>query len=159
MSGQRSHFRDVLIWDLNDNEDRIPLGGLTLTAGVTNTDFRQMLDILLIISGDYVVQNERGNEILRDTHPLLPGNYTVIADTIEVSLLLNIYRVFSFLIILSRLTMRSHIREYTLSLPVPEYNHSKNKSKLATVVALFQKSKIIELHRTGGDLKLHTSSH
>lgn len=157
MSGRRSHFRDVLIWDLNDNEDRIPLGGLTLTAGVTNTDFRQMLDILLIISDDYVVQNERGNEILRDTQPLLPGNYTVIANTIEVSLFTKY--LWSLFVILSRLTMRSHIREHTLSPPVPEYNRSKNKSKLATVVALFQKSKIIELHRTGGDLKLHTSSH
>jgi hypothetical protein len=87
MPGKRSRFRDVFIWDLNDdNEDRIPLGGLVLTAGITNTDFRQMLDILLITSCDYVVQNEHADEVLRDGQPLLPGDYIVIADEVEVSL-------------------------------------------------------------------------
>ncbi|KAL2177582.1 HNH endonuclease-domain-containing protein [Thermothelomyces heterothallicus CBS 202.75] len=86
MSGKRSVARNVFIWHLNgDNEDRIPLGGLILTAGVTNTDFRQMLDILLITSSDCVVQNEHGDEILRDDQPLLPGDYAVIADGVEVN--------------------------------------------------------------------------
>ncbi|KAL2195323.1 HNH endonuclease-domain-containing protein [Corynascus similis CBS 632.67] len=86
MSGKRSLPRNVFIWHLNgDNEDRIPLGGLVLTAGVTNMDFRQMLDILLINSNDCVVQNEHGDEILRDDQPLLPGGYTVIADSVEVN--------------------------------------------------------------------------
>lgn len=86
MAGNRSIGRDVIIWDLNNNEDRIPLGGLILTAGVTNTDFRQMLDILLITSRDYIVQNERGDEVLRDAQPLLPGDYTITADEVKVSL-------------------------------------------------------------------------
>lgn len=85
MSGKRSRSRDVFVWDLNDNEDRIPLGGLVLTAGVTNTDFRQMLDIL-ITSDDYIVQNEHGDEVLRDDQPLLPGDYFIIADEVKVSL-------------------------------------------------------------------------
>jgi hypothetical protein len=85
MAGNRSLFRDVAIWDLNDNEDRIPLGGLMLTAGITNTDFHQMLDILLITSGDYLVQNEHGDEVLRDDHPLLPGDYIIVADHVEFS--------------------------------------------------------------------------
>lgn len=87
MAGNRSLFRDVIIWDLNNSEDHIPLGGLMLTDGITNTDFRQMLDILLITSDDCVVQNEGGEEVLRDTQLLLPGNYHVIADKVEVSLL------------------------------------------------------------------------
>jgi hypothetical protein len=86
MPGNRNRGRDVFIWDLNDSQDRIPLGGLILTPGITNTDFCQMLDILLITSDDYVVQNERGDEVLRDAQPLLPGDYTVIADSVEVSL-------------------------------------------------------------------------
>ena len=86
MAGNGSLFRDVIIWNLNNSEDRIPLGGLILTAGITNTDFRQMLDILLITSGDFVVQNEHGDEVLRDTQPLLPGDYIVIADKVEVGL-------------------------------------------------------------------------
>ncbi|KAK3308989.1 uncharacterized protein B0T15DRAFT_509390 [Chaetomium strumarium] len=86
MSGRRALGRNVFIWHLNgDNEDRIPLGGLVLTAGVTNTGFRQMLDILLITSGDCVVQNEHGDETLRDDQPLLPGDYTVSADSVEVT--------------------------------------------------------------------------
>ncbi|AEO60038.1 hypothetical protein MYCTH_2120123 [Thermothelomyces thermophilus ATCC 42464] len=84
MSGKRARSRDVFVWDLNDNEDRIPLGGLVLTAGITNTDFRQMLDIL-ITSCDYVVQNEHGDEVLRDNQPLLPGDYFIIADEVEVN--------------------------------------------------------------------------
>jgi hypothetical protein len=87
MSGKRALFRDVLVWDLNDdNEDRIPLGGLVLTPGITKTDFRQMLDILLVTSGDCLVQNKHGDEVLRDDQPLLPGDYTVIADRVEVSI-------------------------------------------------------------------------
>lgn len=74
MAGNRSRLRDVIIWDLNDNEDRIPLGGLILTPGITNTDFRQMLDIILVSSADFIVQNERGDEVLRDTQPLLRGD-------------------------------------------------------------------------------------
>jgi len=54
MAGNRTRARDVTIWDLNNNENRIPLGGLILTAGVTNTYFRQMLD----------VQNEHGDGVL-----------------------------------------------------------------------------------------------
>jgi len=63
------------------------LGGLILTAGVTNTGFRQILDILLVISADYVVQNEHGDEVLiRDAQPLLPGNYIVATNEVLVNL-------------------------------------------------------------------------
>lgn len=86
MAGNRSRSRDVFIWNLNDTGDRVPLGGLILTPSVTNTDFRQMLDILLITSEDCVVQNRHGNEVLRDAQPLLPGDYTVTANKVEVSL-------------------------------------------------------------------------
>jgi len=78
-------LRDVNICDLNDNKDRIPLGGLTLTPGITNIDFRQMLDILLVFSADLVVQNEHGDEVLRDDKPLLPGDYTVVANEVIVN--------------------------------------------------------------------------
>ena len=72
MAGNRSLFRDVAIWDLNDNKDRIPLGGSILTAGITNTNFHHMLDILPITSD--------GDEVLRDNHPLPPGDYIIVAD-------------------------------------------------------------------------------
>ncbi|KAI5864459.1 HNH endonuclease-domain-containing protein [Durotheca rogersii] len=78
-------LRDVNIWDLSDSEDRIPLGGLRRTPGITNKDFRHMLDILLVTSVDFVVQNEHGDEILQNDEPLLPGDYTVMADKVEVN--------------------------------------------------------------------------
>ncbi len=77
--------REVNIWDLNDNKDRKPLGGLWHVHSITNKDFRQMLDVLLITSADAVIQNEHGDEVLRDDQPLLPGDYTVAADEVDVS--------------------------------------------------------------------------
>ena len=77
--------RNVFIWDLNDSNDRIPLGGLQCMPGVTHKDFHQMLDNLLIASVDVVVQNEHGDEVLRDDTPLATGDYTVAADEVCVS--------------------------------------------------------------------------
>lgn len=115
MAGNRSLLRDVIIWDLNNNEDRVPLGGLILTPSVTNTDFRQMLDVLLITSPDYVVQNEHGDEVLRDAQPLLPGDYTVTADEVEVSLSPK-YSTRSVLVLtILRLTTKSYIPDPTPS--------------------------------------------
>jgi hypothetical protein len=80
----RSQGRDVLIWDLADTEHQNPLGGLILGPGITNTDFRQMLDILLTTSRDCHIQNARGEEVLRNDQPLMPGDYFVAADKIAV---------------------------------------------------------------------------
>lgn len=89
--------RNVIIWDLNNNQHRTPLGGLILTPGITHKDFREMLDILLITSADLVVQNEQGQEVLRDSQPLLAGDYTVVADKVQVSfrsIWLKLYQIF-----------------------------------------------------------------
>ncbi|AEO64299.1 uncharacterized protein THITE_2110303 [Thermothielavioides terrestris NRRL 8126] len=86
MASNRSFYRDVFVWDLShDNEDRVPLGGLTATPGMTNTDFHQMLEILLITSGDCIVQDGSGTEVPRDDKPLPPGDYFIVADKVEVN--------------------------------------------------------------------------
>ncbi|EPE02613.1 hypothetical protein F503_06589 [Ophiostoma piceae UAMH 11346] len=77
--------RDVFIWDLNNNDDRIPLGGMKCMPGTTHKDFRQMLDILVITSADVVVYNSDGDEVLRDDTPLSSGDYTVSADEVCVA--------------------------------------------------------------------------
>ncbi len=82
--------REVRIWDLNDTEDRKPLGGLRHAHSITNKDFCQMLDIILITSADVVIQNEHGDEVLRDDQPLLPGDYIVVADEVDVSFHSNV---------------------------------------------------------------------
>ncbi|KAK0724110.1 glycoside hydrolase superfamily [Lasiosphaeris hirsuta] len=58
------------------------LGGLVLTAGVTNANFYAMVDIIIDISppGPFFLQDENGETIAQDAQPFLPGRYFVVAD-------------------------------------------------------------------------------
>ena len=77
-------LRNVFFYDLRDLDTL--LGGLCLTHGVTNTSFYSMINIVLIISSDYFIQNEKGESLPRDSEPLLPGNYFIVADgTVDVN--------------------------------------------------------------------------
>ncbi|KAK0652657.1 hypothetical protein B0T16DRAFT_427047 [Cercophora newfieldiana] len=68
--GGRALARDVFIYDLDTL-----LGGLVLTAGVTNANFYAMVDIIIDISppGPFFLQDESGETIAQDAQPLLPG--------------------------------------------------------------------------------------
>jgi hypothetical protein len=65
----------------------VVLGGLVLTSGVTNNNFYSMIEILIIPTGDIVLEdepyfflrNDDGIEVEKDDHPLLPGNYYIVA--------------------------------------------------------------------------------
>ncbi|KAK0655523.1 HNH endonuclease-domain-containing protein [Cercophora newfieldiana] len=78
--GARALARDVFIYDLRDFDTL--LGGLVLTAGVTNANFYAMVDIVIDISppGPFILQDENGETIAQDAQPLLPGRYFVVAD-------------------------------------------------------------------------------
>lgn len=78
--GVRSIPRDVYFYDVR-NLDTV-LGGLVLTAGFTNSNFHSMISIALVILGNYFLQNDNGETLPRDTQPLLPGNYFIVADGI-----------------------------------------------------------------------------
>jgi hypothetical protein len=85
MSGEgvRALARDVFFYDLRDLDAL--LGGLVLNRGVTNANFYTMVDIVLIISSPFFLQNDKGDTVPRDAQSLLPGNYFVVADgTVEV---------------------------------------------------------------------------
>lgn len=76
MSGVRARARDVFFYDLRDPSTL--LGGLVLSPGVTNANFYSMVDIVLVISSTYFLQNDNGQALPRDSKSLLPGDYFVV---------------------------------------------------------------------------------
>ncbi|KAH8147456.1 uncharacterized protein LAJ45_08613 [Morchella importuna] len=75
----RSLGRNVHIYDASDPTGPV-LGGLILTNGVTNVNLYSMVDIILILSSIYHLQDAGGSQVDRDDHPLQPGNYYVVTD-------------------------------------------------------------------------------
>lgn len=83
-AGTRSVARDVFFYDIRYPDTT--LGGLVLTPGVTNANFHSMIEIVLIMSSDYSVQNDKGKKLPRDSNPFLPGKYSIVASsTVEVN--------------------------------------------------------------------------
>ena len=74
----RSAGRDVFIYDANDAAT--VLGGLILTNGVTNANFYSMVEIIFILSREYILRHEDNATVPRDNHPLQPGNYYIITN-------------------------------------------------------------------------------
>jgi hypothetical protein len=73
----RSAGRTVFIYDANDREN--VLGGLILTNGVTNKNFYEMVDILLVFNSDFRLRYESDTTIERNGDPLQPGKYYICA--------------------------------------------------------------------------------
>jgi hypothetical protein len=67
----RSTGRDVHIYDTKDRTT--VLGGLILTDGVTSTNFYSMVEILLLFTSSFELQDEGGTKIQRNDDPLQPG--------------------------------------------------------------------------------------
>ena len=81
----RSAGRDVHIFDASDRSTSI--GGLILTAGVTNANLYAMVEIFVFFDSEYTLRNESDDTIGKDNSPLLPGNYYI--DTPRTSLSIN----------------------------------------------------------------------
>ncbi|KAF8859306.1 hypothetical protein BDZ45DRAFT_589974 [Acephala macrosclerotiorum] len=71
----RSAARDVHIFDISDRDTSI--GGLILTAGVTNANLYAMIEIFVIFNGEYILRNESDTTIKKNDSLLLPGNYYI----------------------------------------------------------------------------------
>jgi hypothetical protein len=71
----RTGGRTVHIFDASNRSTEI--GGLILTAGVTNANFYAMVEIFVFFTSEYVLQSESGVVIEKDDSLLLPGNYYV----------------------------------------------------------------------------------
>jgi hypothetical protein len=56
--------RDVHIFDISDRDTSI--GGLVLTAGVTNANLYAMIEIFVIFNGEYILRNESDTTIEKD---------------------------------------------------------------------------------------------
>jgi hypothetical protein len=86
MPPDRTYFRDVEIFDVNNPAEAF--AGLVITAGMTNRNLYDMVEIL-IVPLDHVVlngtpffhiNNERGETVEKDQNPILPGKYYVNAS-------------------------------------------------------------------------------
>jgi hypothetical protein len=71
----RSARRNVHIFDISDRNTSI--GGLVITAGVTNANLYAMIEIFVIFNGEYILRNESDAMIEKDNSLLLPGNYYI----------------------------------------------------------------------------------
>ena len=79
MPPNRSAGRNVHIYD--PKEPDTALGGLVLTPGVTNANFYSMVEILIVCTSTFFLQDEGETKIERDGHPLQPGKYYIISDS------------------------------------------------------------------------------
>jgi hypothetical protein len=73
----RSPGRNVHIYDTNDRTTA--LGGLILTNGVTNANFYSVIEILIVFTSTFELQNEDSIKIPKNDDPLQPGNYYIHA--------------------------------------------------------------------------------
>jgi hypothetical protein len=75
----RSGGRDLHIFDARDRNTSI--GGLILTAGITNANLYAMIEIFVIFKSEYCLQSESNVTIARDDNSLLlPGNYYIVSS-------------------------------------------------------------------------------
>ena len=75
----RSGGRDLHIFDARDRNTSI--GGLILTAGITNANLYAMIKIFVIFKSEYSLQSESNVTIARDDNSLLlPGNYYIVSS-------------------------------------------------------------------------------
>lgn len=79
MASDRSGGRNVHIYNADDrhNPEKMVLGGLVLTKGITNSNFLHMLTILLVFETIFSLEDEQGITIEDNSDPLQPGNYYV----------------------------------------------------------------------------------
>jgi hypothetical protein len=71
----RSAGRDVHIFNASDRSTSI--GGLILTAGVTNANLYSMIEVIVFFDGEYILRDESDVTIEKDDSSLLPGNYYI----------------------------------------------------------------------------------
>ena len=77
----RSRGRDAHIFDGSNRDTSI--GGLILTAGVTNANLYAMIDIFVIFNGEYILRNKSDTTIEKN-------NSTFVSETIILILLVSI---------------------------------------------------------------------
>ncbi|EPE09052.1 hypothetical protein F503_06828 [Ophiostoma piceae UAMH 11346] len=77
--------RNVFVYDARDRDKLIsglclPRPPYTPPSVVTHKLFFSMVEIIVLVQGNYRLENEHGTELQRDDRPLEPGHYYVVAD-------------------------------------------------------------------------------
>lgn len=106
-SYSRAEGRNVHIFNAND--PNAVLGGLILTNGVTNTNLYDMVEIIVIVTCEYFLQDEGNIKIAKDNHPLQPGNYYIVAASKFITTLLYVDKQLNYKQMPSKLTMKLHL--------------------------------------------------
>ena len=83
----RSGGRNVHIFDAEN--PTVVLGGLILSNGITNANLYSMLDIFIVYEESFsseneepfLLQDENGNGIQKNDHPLRPGKYYIVSTS------------------------------------------------------------------------------
>src|SRR5688572_29148667 len=70
--------RNVFIYNLADLSEEV--GGLMTMGTVTHNDLYIFVEVITILSAPYFLQNDSGDTLLRDSVPIVPGNYFIVSD-------------------------------------------------------------------------------
>jgi len=73
----RSGGRNVRLYGANDPTTE--LGGLCLTKAITNACVYSMVEIIIILEGEFFLRDEGGTMVEKDNYPLQPGRYYIVA--------------------------------------------------------------------------------
>ena len=84
-SADRSAGRTVHIYDARDRGT--VLGGLILTDGLTKSNFYSMVEILLLFQSSFSIEQETSTTLERNEEPLPPGNYYIVAKSLNLILM------------------------------------------------------------------------
>ena len=71
----RSEGRNVHLYNKVDRDTVI--GGLRLTSGITNANFYEMVEIIIIFKDTFLLRGEDRITIPKDDSPLQPGDYFI----------------------------------------------------------------------------------
>jgi len=74
----RAERRNVHIFNAIDLNTE--LGGLFLTKGVTYANLYALVEIIVIVTSEYFLQDESNIKIEKDDKALQPGNYYIAAN-------------------------------------------------------------------------------
>lgn len=82
MPPDRSGGRDVYFYDAAKPTE--VLGGLVLTNGITNKNFHEMLEILLVYDHPFSLRDENKTLVGKDDDPLQRGKYYITGESISL---------------------------------------------------------------------------
>lgn len=156
----RSIGRNVRLYGPDDPTTE--LGGLFLTNGITNANFYSMVEIIIIFESEFFLRDEGGTIIKKDSHPLQPGKYYIVAAGGCIHDYIFIVKSLSYKQVSTSSLMRDGWSVQLPLLPEPVSNLSVKLSVRETVNALYREQWCLfslMVKPTIGALRPHISFH